>query len=115
MVYHKYSSDLYTSSQSDMLHRLNLESGGFVDPIELNQESGVNALEFQYDCIFICSDDLQLLLAGGNQNLNVIDLRSRGVARVLPLPSKVTSLATNNLTVAVGSEDGSVKLFDLRK
>ncbi|CAD8126042.1 unnamed protein product [Paramecium sonneborni] len=106
MIYNPYNCNLLVSSQNEDITRLNLELGSFVESYNIQQETGVNCL-----CMH---DQLQLGLVGGNKQLSVIDFRSDQVVQQLGV-SDITSLATQNLQVALGTKEGQIKLFDLRK
>ncbi|KAM3144726.1 hypothetical protein pb186bvf_003035 [Paramecium bursaria] len=98
MVYNKFTCDLYIGSSSTF--KLNLEEGAFKETLDIEGQS------------LHINQDLQLLFVGGSQ-INTIDLKSGKIINTLD--QQVSHLHSYGLNLAIGTDEGQIKIFDLRK
>uniref|UniRef100_A0A3B0N027 Nucleolar protein 10 n=1 Tax=Theileria annulata TaxID=5874 RepID=A0A3B0N027_THEAN len=105
MIYVSDYASLLTTTTSNKIYRVNLEKGMFEEPLE-SSSSSLN-----------CLSNIRIFVSCGL--LENWDLRTNSPVSSLTLQDqneKVTACgySVNGLKVAVGTEFGSVKLFDIR-
>ena len=119
MTMSKRTADLIVCGSSKDVHRLNLEKGRFLAPLEAKCE--------ELNCCGISPSHGLLAIGGNDGSVECFDLRQkRSAGRVHAVGNDddmdpdekigVTSLRFDNsgLHLACGSSDGIVRLFDLR-
>jgi len=118
LLYNKYNCELYITSSSPEVFRLNLQQGQFFAPLETNIS----------DVLCSClNPDFELLAFGGSDGrVELWDARehkrcaSIDVVKVADLDASekidITALQfdRDGLTLAVGTSDGQIVFFDIR-
>mmetsp|Transcript_2395 Transcript_2395/g.3326 ORF Transcript_2395/g.3326 Transcript_2395/m.3326 type:complete len:636 (+) Transcript_2395:214-2121(+) len=113
MSFNPGQCEVYISASSSEVYRVNLDLGRFMSPLETKSPS-VNVLEYL--------PELQLLACGGEDStVSCWDVRAKpsqsGLLNVLDESAEITALKhdkDNSLSLAVGTGDGRVALYDLR-
>ncbi|KAG7881241.1 hypothetical protein KL938_003371 [Ogataea parapolymorpha] len=117
LAYNEVNCDLYVGAAGNEIYRLNLEQGRFMQPFEIDSESGVNILDI---------NNVHGLVGAGLEDGTVEFWDHRARQRVVKMeiidgsemPStQVTALKFRNdgLNMAVGTSNGVSLLYDLRR
>jgi ribosome biogenesis protein ENP2 len=117
MKYHSPTSELIIGGDSNEIYRLSLEAGSFVSPFETSGDLGVNA---------IAISRLTALISAGCDGgvVDFFDPRLENRVSTLQVPRNdngglpdisCVEFDESTLTFAVGTTDGRVILYDVRK
>jgi ribosome biogenesis protein ENP2 len=118
LAYHFPSCDLYVAGAGPEIYRLNLEQGRFLAPMTTASEEGNNTIGI--NPIF------QLIGVGGeNGVMETWDVRQRKSVGSLQIPANDEGVSAqistfrfyehDGLSLAVGTSDGRVLMYDLRR
>ena len=109
MVYNAMNCDLIIASSCSELHRINLEEGRFLNPLQSASDT-INTLVY--------NKHLNMVMNGGSDGLlELWDYRQREKIAGIRFLNSISCLSINDdapLKYAVGSSNGLVSIFDLR-